>query len=84
MTLVTTTNRKGVFVKKYETTLRQLMQRGLKIPLLKEIYQWSDIHELAMTRREAQKLASAMCKHPGDTHTAAGFAIKRDYFRRMI
>jgi hypothetical protein len=52
-------------MKKYETTLRQLMQRGLKIPLLKEIYQWSDIHELAMTRREAQKLASAISRrHP--------------------
>jgi hypothetical protein len=40
-----------------------LMQRGLKIPLMRSIYQWSDIHELAMTRREAQKLAGAMCKH---------------------
>jgi hypothetical protein len=47
-------------VKKYETTHRQLMQRGLKIPLMRSIYQWSDIHELAMTRREAQKLAGAM------------------------
>jgi hypothetical protein len=50
-------------MKKYETTHRQLMQRGLKIPLMRSIYQWSDIHELAMTRREAQKLAGAMCKH---------------------
>lgn len=41
------------------------MQRGLKIPLLKEIYQWSEIHELAMTRREAQKLANAISRgHP--------------------
>jgi hypothetical protein len=52
-------------MKKYETTHRQLMLRGLKIPLLKEIYQWSESLELAMTRREAEKLSNAYARtHP--------------------
>jgi hypothetical protein len=52
-------------MKKYETTSRELVKRGLKLPLLREIYQWSESLELAMTRREAQKLASAISRrHP--------------------
>ena len=41
------------------------MLRGLKIPLMRSIYQWSESLELAMTRREAEKLASAISRrHP--------------------
>jgi hypothetical protein len=52
-------------MKKYETTSRELIQRGLKLPLMRSIYQWSDSLELAMTRREAEKLANAYARtHP--------------------
>ncbi|RPJ04362.1 MAG: hypothetical protein EHM37_23275 [Deltaproteobacteria bacterium] len=55
-------------MKRHTTTHRQLMQRGLKIPLFKEIYQWSESLELHLTRQEAEKLAGVCMERHSHPH----------------
>ena len=55
-------------MKKYETTSRELIQRGLKLPLLREIYKWSESLELHMTKQEAEKLAGVCMERHSHPH----------------
>jgi hypothetical protein len=53
---------------KHETTNRYPIKKGLRLPLLREIYRWSETLEIKLTTREAEKLAGVCMERHSHPH----------------